>query len=69
LKTTNPADTTHVVVVGQARATIPAGQNRKAALELNSTGRQLLKKRGRLQTTLTVTQAGQPPIHQIVTFR
>ncbi len=68
LKTTNHADTLHTVTVGQASATIAAGQTKTVTVELNSTGQQLLKKRGRLQTTLTIAQSATPIAHKILTF-
>ena len=69
LKTTNHADTLHVVTVGQANTTIPAGQSKTVTITLNQTGRQLLAKRGSLETTLTVTQSAERVASKIVWFR
>jgi hypothetical protein len=68
LETTDPADTLHVVIVGQASARIPAGQSKTVKITLNDTGKRLLAKRGSLETTLIVAQSTEPVAHKIVTF-
>jgi hypothetical protein len=44
-----------IVVVGAARFTVAAGQTKTVSVSLNSTGKKLLSKFGRLPVTLTVT--------------
>lgn len=68
LKTTNRADTLHVVTVGQASATLTAGQANTVPITLNDTGQRLLAKRGSLETKLIVTQSPEVRITKIVTF-
>ena len=58
----------HVVTVGEATATLQGGQDRTAEITLNDMGRQLLAKRGRLQTRLVITQAGQSVAGKVLTF-
>jgi hypothetical protein len=44
------------VVVGTAKATVPAGHTQKVRIGLNRTGRKLLAARHKLSAKLTITQ-------------
>ena len=68
LKTTDPADTLHVVIVGQARGTLLGGQSKTVTIVLNDTGQRLLAKRDSLETTLIVAQSVERVAHRILTF-
>lgn len=69
LETTDPAATSHVVIIRRAHATLSNGQSETVKLELNHTGERLLKERGRLETKLLVTRSGNVVAHKILTFQ
>jgi hypothetical protein len=68
LKTTNPASSLNKVIVGSASASLNAGQSKTVDITLNDTGKQLLAKRGSLETRLSVTEFGQVVARKTVTF-
>jgi YVTN family beta-propeller protein len=68
LETTSPAGSHNVVMVGEANATLQGGQIKTAVISLNDRGKRLLAERGRLQTRLVITQAGQLVAGKVLTF-
>ena len=69
LNTTNPADTLHVVTVGQASATIPAGQRKNGHDHAQPDRQAILPSAAHSETTLTVIQSAERVASKIVWFR
>ena len=48
------------MILGRKTVTLSGGQRRRVTVELNATGRRLLRRAGRLSVYFTVTQSGAP---------
>ncbi len=69
LKATDPADTLHVVTVGNTSAALAEGQSKTVNVTLNRTGKQLLGKRKSLEAKLVVTLLGRVVARRFLTFQ